>query len=131
MKIKKIFLALTIIIISASPAWAENWAYVGESVGGHEHFVDADSIRKAKGFVYYWSLINRLEPSPSGTLSNKTYYKLNCDSQGSMTLTAEGYTSHMGKGKLNFSENPEPKWRYMKSGSIHGGINKIVCELVE
>ena len=123
---KKLFLALTIVLISASPAWAEKWVDVSEDVNGNEYFLDYDSIRKAGGFVYYWQIINYLEPI-RGTLSTKTYNKLNCDSQGTMTLTAEGYTSHMGKGKLNFSVSPEPKWKYMPSNSSGESIIKYAC----
>ena len=75
--IKKLFLALTIVMISASPAWAEEWVSYSKDVNGNEYFVDTDSIRIAKGFVYYWQITNNLEPAPyRGTLSIKEYTKL-------------------------------------------------------
>ena len=45
-----------------------------------------------------------------------------------MDLTAEGYTSHMGKGKLNFSVSPEQKWKYMPSGTSGESIIKYACK---
>ena len=59
--IKKLFLALTIVLISASPVWAEDWVSGVRSLNGAEYFVDTDSIRTLKGFVYYWSLSDYLK----------------------------------------------------------------------
>ena len=124
LKIKKLFLALTIVLISASPVWAENWVRVATKAN---LFVDTDSIRKASGFVYYWQITNYLEPL-HGDLSSKIYIKLNCDSLGYMYLKIETYDSHMGKGKLTSSFTPQPKWDYFASGSPGDIIAKQVCK---
>ena len=126
MKIKKLFLALTILLISTSPVWAENWVPLAESNQG-EAFVDADSIRKAGGFVYFWQIVNYTEPTKYQTLSVKAYIKVNCNSLGYMSLKSEYYDSHMGKGKLNSSGNPKQVWIYDPPNSAGNIIMREVC----
>ncbi len=110
MKIKKLFLALTIVLIFASPVLAEKWVKVGENSVGTEHFVDKDSIKKAKGFVYYWVIVNYLEPGAGGHLSIKKYIKQDCDPFRYQTLKYDFYDNHMAKGKLILADKLEPKW---------------------
>ena len=81
--IKKLFLALTIVLISASPTWAEgwelpawgkkfkffteptmseNWRHTATHYDGTKTFIDVNSITKSvdgkKEYIYYWVIIN-------------------------------------------------------------------------
>ncbi len=133
LKIKKLFLALTIIIISASPGWAEDWVRAASSYTT-DHYLDTDSVRKRAGYVYAWELMNYVEPTKSGDLSTKSYLKIDCDSFGYQYLTIEYYDSHWAKGKRTQAGPPTHKLKgvhYPRSGSTMEYFVETACKLAK
>jgi hypothetical protein len=78
-------------------------------VDGYSFYVDFRRIKNKGGFVYYWELLDRLEPNKYGDLSSKTY------TLGDYMLFRGKYlifSSHKeqmggGTGQPNKPKNPE------------------------
>ena len=47
---------LAFLLKLPSPSFAE-WIWVGKNTSEDKFYVDFGSIRKAKGFLYYWELL--------------------------------------------------------------------------
>tara|TARA_R110002072_G_C7912980_1_gene530499 strand:- start:242 stop:460 length:219 start_codon:yes stop_codon:yes gene_type:complete len=60
----KYILLISTLMFSAG-SWAE-WTLLGENLDGDKSYVDVDRIRKVKGLVYYWIMVDRSEPLKLG-----------------------------------------------------------------
>ena len=68
-------------ILESINGFAFNWLLVIKNEDGNSFYVDIDNIKKHNGLVYYWELIDLLEPLQStsevyNSVINK--YKVNC-----------------------------------------------------
>ncbi len=121
----KYILLISTLMFSAG-SWAE-WALVSTSVVGNKIYVDFDRIRKVNGFVYYWQIIDFLEPNGNGTLSDKTYYKADCETVRSMTLSISAYKTPMAEGDAITTYTPDPEWHYAQPDSVLEIVLEAVC----
>ena len=121
----KYILLISTLMFSAG-SWAE-WTEVGENVSGDKTYVDFDRIRKVKGLVYFWRIRDYLEPSSTGMLSTKTYYKADCETMRSMFLSISAYKLPMAEGAADSTFTPEPEWRYAQPDSVGEAILEAVC----
>ena len=106
----KISLITIILLLQSFPSFGE-WVKVDKNIRGDVFYVNFNNIKKHNGFIYYWELIDLLNPSPSGKFSYKSYYQLDCNIFRRKTLNFSIYEEPMGKGK-NFTFNPEKGWEY-------------------
>jgi len=125
---KKLLILLFSILISFN-SYGE-WTLISESETGDTFYIDKDSIRKHNGFVYWWDMGNRLEPSDTGTFSIEYYAKGDCGMFRQKTLSYIFYKQPMGKGE-NSSLNDEQPWDYPSPGSIGQIILDYVCDYVD
>ena len=70
---------------------------------GNDYYVDFKSIRKVKGYIYYWILIDYLEPNLDGDLSVKVYHQGDCKLTRLKKLSFISYGERMGKGTSKWS----------------------------
>ncbi|MDC0881117.1 hypothetical protein OAP69_07030 [Hellea sp.] len=129
----KLTLILTLffsILMIASPAYAD-WEEVAENVKGTTYYVDFDRIRKNGGYVYYWYLIDYLEPNEDGVLSVKGYTQGDCEMFRYRYLSAMTHKQPMGEGSGDRDSITNPEWVYPTPNSAAEYILKQVCELAE
>lgn len=120
----KYILLISTLMFSAG-SWAE-WTEVF-SADGDVIYVELDSIKKAKGLVYYWMIGDNLEPDSSGTLSFKAYAKADCETMRSMALSISTYKLPMAEGDASSTFTPDPKWRSAQPDSVMETTLEAVC----
>ena len=76
----KKLLLLTLLCFSIN-GFAFNWVKVAENTLGNSNYVDVDNIKKHNGLVYYWKLVDLLEPLESGTNSTISKYKIDFEEE--------------------------------------------------
>jgi len=121
------YLALILILLSSSTAYAE-WKLVSVSVNlGDHYYVDFDRIRKADGYVYFWVLRDYVKPDKWGDLSWQTYYQGDCKLFRIKGLSVFYYKEPMGEG-ISEADNSPNEWAYPPPKSSGEIILKSVCE---
>ena len=133
---KKIFLALVVILIFTNTIHAANfkWTQIITSVDENEFYIDKSSIYKVGSYHYYWSLINVLK-DPDKSPSNITFNIVNCDSYENKTVTYVIYYKNMGKGPAEAEiiipdENPEYfEWQKFGIDTAMYKILEAVCKI--
>ena len=121
----KYILLISTLMFSAG-SWAE-WTLLGEATNGTRVYVDFDRIRKVKGLVYYWAIIDYLEPPTTGMMSDKSYYKADCETMRSMTLSLSAYKLPMAEGAAEITFTPDPEWRSAPPDSVMEITLEAVC----
>ena len=125
-KLTLIFTLLVSTVMFSSPSYAE-WAKVTEGVkSGNTFYVDFERIRKHDGYVYFWSLTDRLKPY-LGTLSVKIYNQGDCKLFRFKKLSYVFHNQPMGRGTGDSSSPKNPEWIYPSPNSVDEGILKSVC----
>ena len=129
--IRKITLGITLFFSTmfASPAYAD-WVKIG-TIQGDTTYVDFDRIRTNGSYVYYWQLIDLLEPDGDGDLSYKTYHQGDCEIFRLKGFSGISYKQPMGEGSGETISPPNPEWDYPPPNSAMETILNIVCELAE
>jgi hypothetical protein len=115
---------LTLSLMFSAGSSAE-WTYMGVS-NGNKWYLDFDRIRKSNGLVYYWEVVDLLEPF-NGLMSTKTYYKGDCETFREMQLSISAYELPMAEGNAKDTFTPEPRWEYVRRGSTGEAKLKAVC----
>ena len=120
----------SILILFSINGFAFNWKKVGGNVYGDSYYVDVDSIKKRNGFVYYWELVDALEPvkfSAGNANSVIIKYKVNCVEEKQTRLNNTWYSLSMGIGRIIFEDSPN-KILYPKPNTIGYDVLKFVCD---
>ena len=126
---KLIAIVLLIGINTPVNAHAE-WIKVSESTGGDTYYVDFEKIRKNSGHVYFWTLLDYIEPF-KGVFSDITYVKGDCGEFKYKWLQINYHMGPMGVGEIH-SASGEPtvdgqKWRYPAPNSMFEPVLNLVC----
>jgi len=126
MKSLTLILALTFSVMFSSPSFA-GWKKVITGVNGDTFYVDFESIRKHGGYVYFWTLGDRLKPSEDGTLSFKHYSQGDCKLFRSKFLSySHSHQEPMGGGTGNVNNDSDKEWTYPQH-TVHETVLKSVC----
>ena len=98
-----------------------------ENANGTTLYVDFERIRKHDGFVYFWSLGDRLKPDKHGDLSMKIYHQVDCKLFRYKVLSISLHKEPMvgGTGKT-FTYN-DGEWNYPSPNSSGETTIKSVC----
>ena len=122
-------LLLTALLCFCVNAYAFNWKKVAEDDLGN-FYVDVDNIKKHNGLVYYWDLIDVLEPVklPAGN-ANSTInkHKVNCVEEKTTRLNTTWYSLSTGKGRIIYEDSPNGI-RYPKPNTIGYVVMKFACD---
>ena len=110
----------------STPSYAE-WRKVGKNVNGDTYYVDFERIRKHGGYVYYWELVDLLEPNKYGTFSGKTYNQGDCKLFRFKRLSYSFHKEPMGEGTGDVSEPVNEHWKYPSPESAIEEVLKRVC----
>ena len=96
----------------SSPSFAD-WERVTGNVSGDVFYVDFERIKKNRGYVYSWGLLDRLKPTRHGDLSSKSLYEVDCNIPiKKRSIARTYYTQQMGVGVPSTTDNGTTEWRY-------------------
>ena len=122
-------LALTMILLSVQPVWAE-LTPVGE-YNGRNYFVDSDSIKKDGNFRMVWLIANLISPGKHGELSWRNKYEYDCYEERRRERSWSEHSGPLGQGSIIRSNaNPPSRWSPVRSDSeneVTKKVLKIVC----
>ena len=119
-------LLLTALLCFCVNAYAFNWKKVGESLIGDNYYVDVSNIKKHNGLIYYWELVDYLDPN-LGANSSIGKYKANCGEEKLTWLNVTYYSQSMGRGKIITESTPE-NIQYPKPNSVGYVVMKFACK---
>ena len=123
---KKLAIPLLSMLISFN-SYSE-WTKLNVS-GGDDFYIDIGKMKEYKGYVYWWTLRDFLEPSPWGTMSEKVYRQGDCGVVRYKDLSYIFYKQPMGEGSGD-SSNLNLGWEYPDSTTKGAGILlDYVCNL--
>ena len=119
----------SILILFSINGFAFNWKKVAENTDGSSYYVDVDNIKKHNGLVYYWVLVDLLEPF-KGRFGNVNSsigkFKVDCGEEKRTWLNETYYSQSMGKGRIVFEDSAN-KIQYPKPQSIGYALMKSIC----
>ena len=123
----KILLTLFVLFFSSS-SWGE-WTFIASTDRGDSYFVDLETIKKQKAYVYYWELVDYVIPIQDIAYSSKNYIVTDCNLLGFKYLQDIYYSEPMGKGNIIHSSNiPDTEWRFNSPESTGVAELKRVCD---
>ena len=126
---KKLLTLLFSILISFN-SYGE-WSEVSIGVSsGNTTYLDNDTIREKDGYVYFWSLQDRVKPNDYGDMSIKTYWQGDCDLKKMRSLTNIFFPQPMGEG-IPETDYPPREWQYQSPGSVGEGFLDYACDYVK
>ena len=126
----KKLLLLTLLCFSIN-GFAFNWKKVDWADWivdfGNSYYVDIDNIKKHNGLVYYWTLVDLLEPNKQGAYSFIAKHKVNCVEEKQTWLSITFYSQSMGKGTI-LNESNLNEIQYPKPNTIGYDVLKFACD---
>ena len=121
-----ILLATLLVSLMVSPVAHADWTWMGYATG-NSLYVDFEKIRRANGRVYYWMLMDYLEPEKD-VHSTKVYFEAECGQFRQKLLSSSFYSSAGGLGKPISTNNiPDKQWMYPRPKSATEVILDKVC----
>ena len=115
---------LVFTLIFSSTSFAE-WTEIDVVKSGNTVYVDFDRIRKHDGYVYYWKLVDILEPD-NGELSIQEYVKADCKLFRRKILGHIDHQQPMGRDD-GVTSLRNFQWDYPKPRSLTGILLSQVC----
>ena len=119
-------LTLVFTVMFSSTSFAE-WTKIGVTNNGHTHYVDFERIRKHKGFVYWWDMIDQPKPDERGILSTKAYMEGDCKLFRYRYLSISHHKKPMAGGTGDTSTYQDLRWEYPSPDSAGESKFKLVC----
>jgi len=124
---KKLLSLLFLMMIFSSISYAE-WKVVSFSADGDAFYVDFSKIKKSKGYVYYWHLLDRVKPTKYGDLSTKRLNELDCNTpRRQRSLSGNYFTQPMGEGTPSVTDNTTREWVFPPPNSSVDLVINAVC----
>ncbi|HIL42384.1 MAG TPA: hypothetical protein EYG35_03240 [Gammaproteobacteria bacterium] len=125
---KKLTILLFSILISFN-SYGE-WAELAQNGEGDTFYIDADTIRENGGYVYYWELIDLIQPDEWGDMSVKIYIQGDCLVNRFIFLSSMTYKQSMGGGSGE-TMSPPDEWQYPVPESVDAHLLDEVCRYVD
>jgi hypothetical protein len=126
---KNIISALIIsAILFSYSAFSSELMYITRANNGDEWWLHRDSIQRENNIVTFWTTTNFNEKSKQGHRSSKVQYRVNCETNQSITVYLMYYDSLDSEGNpaLSFDAR-KPEWRPISSGSVFAAAARVVC----
>ena len=106
------------------------WTELFENEDGDVYYVDFNSIKKHDGYVYWWDLVDYIEPY-NGFMSITSFLQGDCEIGRFKELSSTSYTELMGYGEYESYDPPNPEWLYSAPDTIGGILLEMSCLLAE
>ena len=120
------FIFFATLLLFSINGFAQNWEFVVKSKDGDTFYIDIDNIKKHKGLVYYWMLVDRLEPTTIGVNSSISKFKVDCVIEKLTRINSTFYSQSMGRGKI-ITETTPNKILYPKPNTVTYTVMKFAC----
>jgi len=121
-------IALSVLLLFSSLAWAVNWVKVDSSVDGERTFyVDSDSIRKDGNLRKAWEIQDLKKRNKDGEMSRRMRVEYDCKNERSRILAFSTHSEGMARGEILFSASQVGSWREIPPGTIGELYLKFVC----
>lgn len=126
-----LLIALTLLVLSSSPACAE-WVLVsGDDEAGLTVYVDSDTIRRKGNLVTMWGLIDYKTMqiiAGDSLLSIRRQNEYDCAEVRTRMLAFTWFSGNMGSGQAVHSDSDEDKWKPVARDSVAEALWKIACD---
>lgn len=129
---KKRLLAWSFAVVALyTPYLFAEWEPVAVSNNGSmTYYIDKEALRKNGGFVYFWILVDYLEPR-NESLSTKDYYKAICATNMMSLQSIQYFEVPMAKGEPAsvsvFDRGGQDSWIEIEKDSMGGIALDAVC----
>ena len=125
---KKITILLVIIFIFlfSTATWGE-WIF-DTKINNGKFYYDIDRIKKSGKFLYFWELIDLVNPTIEGGLSFSTFVQLDCSNLRYKGLKLQLYSGNMGEGEELDDYTPEDEWYLPKPNTSSAILYNKICE---
>ena len=90
---------IIILLTHSISGFAVNWKKITEDYDGSSIYIDIDNIKKTESRIYYFKLIDFLEPKQK-RFSVVSKFKVDCREEQMSWLSTTYYNQPMGKGEI-------------------------------
>ena len=101
---KHLKLAITMILLSVQPVWAESFPFMGEA-NDRKFYIDSDNIKKNGNFRMVLIIMNRPSKGADGQLSHVSRYEYDCYEEKRRERSWAEYSEPFGKGEMTRSRD--------------------------
>ena len=114
--------------LSATNSYAE-WEKWGTDEKDIVYYLNYNSIEIKDSYVYFWFLMNFINPNENGPKSTSMYLKADCNKFEVQPIKSIFFSETMGKNKKNeFYYSSNESWRSYNINSTPGMMLHSVCE---
>ena len=106
------------------------WVYLGNNSTGDNYYGEINTIRENDKSVYWWFLVDRMQPHQQGYISFRGYAEVDCKIKRSKTLQYVFYKESMGVTEIG-RMTPTRGWEYSTPDSIGYNMDLWVCSQVK
>ena len=128
--IRLLFIVLTLLVLSSSPAYAE-WVKVSDSdEAGKTVYVDPASIRRNSNLVKMWQFYDYKTVQTVGGnrfLTAKEQWEFDCAEERSRVVARKEFSGNMGSGTMVSTNSQVGKWVPVMPGSIGQTVWEAAC----
>lgn len=118
--------AVTALVMAATPAFAADWIYVCTSKGGSVYYYDADTIQRSANQVTVWEKSDHSRDKTSKWREAKDRYRYDCAERTGVLLDGTSYYPD-GKIETHTFESYEQKARSITPDTVEEAQFEAVC----
>jgi hypothetical protein len=126
-----LLIALTLLVLSSGPAYAE-WIKVSEGdEPGKTVYVDPATIRRNSNLVKMWQFYDYKTVQTLGGnrfLTAKEQWEFDCAEKRSRVVARKEFSGNMGSGTMVFTNSEVGKWIPVMPDSIGEIVWNVACE---
>ena len=123
---KKLLIALLMILFSVSVFSDFNWKLMGETKNADKYYIDLSSIEKDNNKRFYIRLRDYGKTDDYGENSSLIFVETNCENMESRFIKDVYFKDNMGTGEY-ITLDKKGDWMIFKPGSLGDKFNKFVC----
>ena len=127
----KVFVLILFILANLlfTQSLKAEWSIWGTDGKNIEYYINYESIEMKNGYVFYWFLMNFINPNPNGPKSTSMYLKADCKNNEVQPKHTIFFKDQMGKNKLNeFYYSSNESWRTYSPSSTPQIMLNSVCK---
>ncbi|MEK6670443.1 MAG: surface-adhesin E family protein [Nitrospirota bacterium] len=125
-----LLIALTLLVLSSGPAYAE-WVKVSDSdETGKAVYVDPATIRRNSNLVKMWQFYDYQTVQTVGGnrfLTAKEQWEFDCAEGRSRVVARKEFSGNMGSGTMVFTNSEVGKWIPVIPGSMGQTVWEVAC----
>jgi hypothetical protein len=125
-----LLIALTLLLLSSGPAYAE-WVKVSDSdETGKTVYVDPATIRRNSNLVKMWQFYDYKTVQTVGGnrfLTAKEQWEFDCAEKRGRVVARKEFSGNMGSGTMVFTNSEVGKWTPVIPGNIGQTVWEVAC----